>query len=243
MITGEQGSGKTTLARVLRRLIDPKVDLGAKPKEGRDLMIAARNTWVLGFDNMSFIDGELSDAMCRMATGGGFRARQLFTDEEEVLFSASRPQLLNAIPDGTRAQISWTARSCWIWRPAPIRRGPSRGTSGGSSKRWHRRCWARCWTEFRARCGGSPETQLASKPRMADFARWVEAAALELGFAPGEFLASYEATQTDRTNRERGKWSIRIVPETAQVDDGGDARDAPFSSVGMPPRHMFEGEL
>jgi len=88
-----------------------------------------------------------------------------------------------------------------------------------------------------------PETRLASKPRMADFARWVEAAALEPGFAPGEFLASYEATQTDRTNRERGKWSIRIVPETAQVDDGGDARDAPFSSVGMPPRHMFEGEL
>lgn len=104
VIAGEQGSGKSTLALVLRRLIDPnKVDLGAKPKEERDLMIAARNSWVLGFDNMSFIDGELSDAMCRLATGGGIRARQLFTDEEEVLFSASRPQLLNAIPDVARA--------------------------------------------------------------------------------------------------------------------------------------------
>lgn len=61
--------------------------------------------------------------------------------------------------------------------------------------------------------------------------------------APALRRVGIEATQTDRTNRERSKWSIRIVPAATQRGDGGDARDAPFSSVGMPPPHMFEGEL
>jgi hypothetical protein len=41
----------------------------------------------------------LSDALCRLATGGSFAVRQLYTDDEEVLFEASRPILLNGIED------------------------------------------------------------------------------------------------------------------------------------------------
>jgi len=41
-----------------------------------------------------------SDALCRLATGGSFAVRRLYTDDEEVLFEASRPILLNGIEDG-----------------------------------------------------------------------------------------------------------------------------------------------
>ena len=41
----------------------------------------------------------LSDALCRLATGGGFGTRQLYSDDEESLFEARRPVLLNGIEE------------------------------------------------------------------------------------------------------------------------------------------------
>lgn len=63
IIFGEQGSGKSTGCRMIRRIIDPNVaELRAKPRDERDLAIAARNGLVVGFDNLSGLSPELSDA-------------------------------------------------------------------------------------------------------------------------------------------------------------------------------------
>jgi putative DNA primase/helicase len=51
--------------------------LRALPRSERDLAIATGNAWVLAFDNLSGIRDWLSDALCRLATGGGFATRQL----------------------------------------------------------------------------------------------------------------------------------------------------------------------
>ena len=52
-ISGEQGSAKSTTSRMLRKLIDPNVaDLRAAPRDERDLMIGASNSWVLAYDNL-----------------------------------------------------------------------------------------------------------------------------------------------------------------------------------------------
>jgi hypothetical protein len=80
-IAGEQGSAKTVLSKVLRALIDPNLaPVRALPREERDLMIAANNGHVLAFDNLSNLPGWLSDALCRLASGGSFALRQLYTD-------------------------------------------------------------------------------------------------------------------------------------------------------------------
>src|SRR6266568_3455171 len=62
-------------------------------------MIAASNSWVISFDNLSGIQQWLSDALCRLSTGGGFATRELHTDNEEILFDATRPIILNGIDD------------------------------------------------------------------------------------------------------------------------------------------------
>jgi hypothetical protein len=62
-------------------------------------MIAAYNGHVLAFDNLSGLPPWLSDALCRLASGGSFAVRRLYTDDEEVLFKAARPTLLNGIED------------------------------------------------------------------------------------------------------------------------------------------------
>ena len=73
--------------------------LRALPREDRDLFIAASNGHVLAFDNVSGLPAWISDTLCRLATGGGFAVRQLYTDQDEVLFDAARPVILNGIED------------------------------------------------------------------------------------------------------------------------------------------------
>ena len=53
MLYGAQGSAKSTLARIVRLLIDPWApSLLAEPRSLRDLMFTAVNGWVLAFDNI-----------------------------------------------------------------------------------------------------------------------------------------------------------------------------------------------
>ena len=99
-LSGEQGSAKSTFSAILRSLLDPNTaPLRALPREDRDLFIAASNGHVLAFDNVSVLPGWISDTLCRLATGGGFAVRQLYTDGDEVLFDAERPVILNGIEE------------------------------------------------------------------------------------------------------------------------------------------------
>src|SRR5262249_37862842 len=97
-VWGEAGAAKSTLLLVLRALIDPNTaKLRAPPHDNRDLFIAATNAYLPVFDNLSFLPPWLSDTLARLATGGGFATRQLYTDDEEKLFDATRPVLLGAV--------------------------------------------------------------------------------------------------------------------------------------------------
>ena len=53
-ISGEQGSAKTVLSKMLKALLDPNAaPVRALPREERELMIAANNGYLLAFDNLS----------------------------------------------------------------------------------------------------------------------------------------------------------------------------------------------
>src|SRR5262249_15311604 len=107
-LNGEQGAGKTTAADMLRRLVDPHVaPLRALPRDVRDLAIAANNSHVLCFDNLSGIPADVADAMCRLSTGGGFATRALYSDDEERIFDGQRPVVMTSIVDvATRADLA-----------------------------------------------------------------------------------------------------------------------------------------
>ena len=66
-----QGSAKTVLSKLLRAMVDPNAaPVTALPREERELMIAAHNGHLLAFDNLSGLPAWLSDALCRLASGG-----------------------------------------------------------------------------------------------------------------------------------------------------------------------------
>src|SRR5262249_13460350 len=162
----------------------------ALPREERELMIAANNGHLLAFDNLSGLPAWLSDALCRLASGGSFAVRQLYTDDEEVLFKAARPTLLNGIEDVI-------GRSDLADRAIFLTLGPI-----GEEQR---RSETELWREFELarpailgalldamahglRAMGS--VQLACRPGMADFALW--ATACETGLWPaGTFRRAY----------------------------------------------------
>src|SRR5262249_9032494 len=100
VVNGEQGSAKSTLSRIARALVDPnEAPLRGPPRDARDLMIAAGNSWIVTYDNLSGLSEYLSDCLCRLATGGGFGTRELYTDDGEKLFNVMRPIILNGIED------------------------------------------------------------------------------------------------------------------------------------------------
>ena len=100
VISGTAGSSKSTFSRIVRQLIDPSsVSTQAIPKSIADLMITASNSHLLVFDNVRTLSVEMSDALCRLATGGGSRTRALYTNNEETLIHVTKPCILNGIDD------------------------------------------------------------------------------------------------------------------------------------------------
>jgi curved DNA-binding protein CbpA len=99
-LAGEQGSGKTSLVRLLGSLIDPRSpQLRSLPGDERNLIVACRHAHFIAFDNISGLRDDLSDAICRLSTGGGHGERELYTNREESTFEGRRPVCLNGIED------------------------------------------------------------------------------------------------------------------------------------------------
>ena len=125
IVTGEAGSGKSTLVRLAQRLVDPVTgDLLQPPDNDRDLIAAARHGRALSFDNISRLRPELADSLCRLATGSEIGGRSLYTDHDTATFAACRPLILNGIPDlAARGDLA-----------GPINRDQADGTSVASDR-------------------------------------------------------------------------------------------------------------
>ncbi len=198
IMSGEQGSGKSTNSRVMRQVIDPnEADLRSAPRDTRDLMIACRNGWICAFDNLSDLRPALSDDLARLATGAGLGTRALFRDDEETLFHACRPIICNGITDVvTRPDL--LDRSLVI-RPPRIE---------DRDRLDERTFWQRFDEALPGILGalldavstalrGRDHVVLKDSPRMADFARWVVAAEPALPLPQGAFMDAYTANRRD----------------------------------------------
>ena len=97
---GEQGTGKSKAAGILRKLTDPnRVPLRRWHGDESELWVIATRNHVLAFDNLSTLTGDQSDALAALATGAGIGKRKLYSNSDEHAIGGSRPILLNGIPD------------------------------------------------------------------------------------------------------------------------------------------------
>lgn len=206
---GVQGCGKSTAATLFRKLTDPnEAPLRTPPRDERDLIIAATNAYVVALDNLSSIPPWLSDALCRLSTGGGFSTRELFTDTEETIFAARRPVLLNGLEE-------LAAQGDLLDRMVILRLAPIMETARRDEKAFWREFEA-AYPQFfgavldavHAASINSGKVRLPALPRMADFAILATAAEGVFGVAPGAFMDAYQRNRAE-TNQ--------IALESSQV--------------------------
>jgi hypothetical protein len=198
VLTGGQGSGKSTAAKMLRALLDLNVSpLRSLPRDERDLFIAATNGWAPTFDNVSGLSQSISDALCKLATGGGLSIRELFSDADETLLDAMRPVALNGITDFVDKQ-DLVDRALQVHLPSIPKH----------ERKPEKVLWER-FDEAQPRVLGAlldtvvvglqhlPSTTLDNLPRLADFALWATACEQPLGWQQGEFMGAYQDAQDD----------------------------------------------
>jgi hypothetical protein len=196
VLHGEQGSAKSTLAKMVRALIDPnKADLRAEPRTMQDVILAARNGLIVSLDNLSSLPSWLSDTLCRLSTGAGFGTRQLYSDTEEILIEVQRPAILNGIEElAVRGDL--LDRCLVLYLPSiPETERRSESELWGAFRAAQPRILGALLTAVSGAMAALPDTHLKSLPRLADFAMWATAAESSLGWGKDTFMEAYDTNR------------------------------------------------
>ena len=191
-IGGEEGSAKSTTTENVRRLIDPNaVLLRAAPKAIEDVFVGARNNHVVAYNNLSHLPAPMQDALCTLSTGGGFAARKLYSDDDEAVYEAKRPAILNGI-SGLATQSDLLSRVVRI--VCPRLEPENRLSDQAVAERFEAlapKAFGFLLNTLRDALALLPEITIRRPPRMMDFALFGEAVGRVLGLAPGAFTARY----------------------------------------------------
>jgi hypothetical protein len=213
-LSGEQGSAKSTFTKLLKTLVDPSTaPIRTLPHDDRTLFIAATNAHLLAFDNISQLPPWLSDVICRLSTGGGLAARQLFTDQDEVLFTATRPVILNGIEEiVTRPDLADRSLLLTL-EPISEERRCSEDELWGRFDAEHPSILGAFLDAVAHGLKNLPATKLQRLPRMADFALW--GTACETAFCPaGTFSVAYAGNLDEAVEAVMEADSVAVAVRT-----------------------------
>lgn len=95
---GIQGSGKTWLFRLIRKIVDPSViEVLTLPRNERERVQQLDHHWCAFYDNVTALPSWMSDTLCRAASGSDFSKRELYTDDNDITYSFKRCIGINGI--------------------------------------------------------------------------------------------------------------------------------------------------
>ena len=191
-VYGPQGSAKSTLSKIVRKLVDPsRIEVLSMPRKEEDLVQVLSHHYMLFFDNVGSIPDSVADLLCRAVTGSGFSKRQLYTNDEDIIYSIQANIGINGI-NLSSSKPDLLERSMLF----ELRRVEKEG----------RRQERELWDEFKRKqpeilgaifdtvakaLALQPSIHVASLPRMADFALWGCAIAEAMGYSKEAFLKTY----------------------------------------------------
>jgi hypothetical protein len=223
VLTGEQGTAKSTFARIVRGLIDPSiVPLSTLPPSSRDLFIAANNSHLLSFENISKLSHSLSDNLCRLATGGGYRIRRLYENADETLFDATRPIVLNGISNFV---VRGDLQDRSIVLPlTPMANRITESDLYADFERQRAGIFGALLDLLVCGVRMLPETRLAEAPRMADFAHWAVACGLD-GFEAA-YAANRQNAIATMLEHDALAQALRATVQTEWIGTASELLDA-----------------
>lgn len=214
-LNGMQGSAKTTTTRLLKRMIDPHgLSLSDPPKGASELLALMRNRFLLAFDNLSFVNANFSDLLCKVATKATIQVRELYSNGNEVGIEATRPVIINGIP-------TFTDRPDLVDRMVQVTLRPISRDSRMTDDKY----WARVDSLFPELLGAlynavgdaqfnSRSYELPSSHRMANFLHW---SASSLG---KPFLDAYDKAMKHTVSDaiESNSFTLAIIMMMREMD-------------------------
>lgn len=199
VLTGQEGSGKSVATEFIARTIDPRTGTNrSMPKSERDIAIAAMRAHLLTYDNLSNLNWDVSDTLCRISTGATIEVRKLYSDADVFEMTFTKPLLLNSIIDlVSRPDL---AQRTYILELTPITPGKRKSKAdlersfeddlpyifGGICRALHT-----ALSEYR-------KTKVLIPPRMADAAKIGAAASSSFKSSPNAVIKALNDVQNDQ---------------------------------------------
>ena len=188
---GEQGSAKSSTQSRLRDFIDPSgVNLRAAPKTVEDVFVSAARNHLASYNNLSHLSAPIQDALCTLATGGGYGGRKLFTNDEESVWESKRPVVMNGISALVTAPdlLDRTIRT----ESPKLETYISESELQKDFDEKHAGIFGALLDLFVKSLAILPSVEIEKPPRMTDFAHFGEAIYQASGKQPGDFMQDYK---------------------------------------------------
>lgn len=230
-LCGPQGAAKSSTQRRLRSLVDPHtVPLRGRPKCAEDIFIAAGASWLVSYENVSGLHPDMQDALCVLATGGGFATRRLYTNAEESVIRAHRPVVMNGISaNATRPDL--IDRLIHVALPEITERKTEAEIDAAFAADAGA-IFGGLLDLYAAVLARLPAVTIAPHelPRLADYALLGEAMLQACGHAPGAFLALYGEHRAENMTRALDVSSLAQAV-VALIEQGHEIIQAPAKAA------------
>jgi len=189
--SGAMGSGKTTIQRLIKRLLDPTAPETVR-FDPRDFLQKAMHAYIVMLDNQNTIPEWASDTLCRLVTGEADSKRRLYTDDEDFIIELRRAALLNGINVPTdRSDV--LDRSLVV----ELERIPD-GDRKTEEQIWelfareHPRLLGAIFDTLSKAIALKPSVKLSRRPRLADWGEYAAAVYEVMGWGAEAFLKDWD---------------------------------------------------
>ena len=192
-LIGPEGTAKTSLTKLLRRLVDPRKTETQQGKTVEDVAIAGGECWLVALENRSAISNDLSDVLCCISTGLGWSKRQLYKDYELAELQVRRPVVINSIAEVIARPDLMDRTLFFRTQPIPAMERMEEDVFDARVEElrpWILGALLDASARGLAELSGYRPKQL---PRMASAARWVGACEAALPWEQGTFLEQHLA--------------------------------------------------
>jgi hypothetical protein len=189
--SGAMGSGKTTIQRHIKRLLDPTAPETVR-FDPRDFLQKAMHAYIVMLDNQNTIPEWASDTLCRLVTGEADSKRRLYTDDEDFIIELRRAALLNGINVPTdRGDV--LDRSLVV----ELERIPD-GERKTEEQLWelfareHARLLGSLFDTLSKAIALKPSIKLSRRPRLADWGEYAASVYEVMGWEAETFLKDWD---------------------------------------------------
>jgi hypothetical protein len=189
--SGAMGSGKTTIQRLIKRLLDPTAPETVR-FDPRDFLQKAMHAYIVMLDNQNIIPEWAADTLCRLVTGEADSKRRLYTDDEDFIIELRRAALLNGINVPTD-RGDMLDRSLVV----ELERIPD-GERKSEEELWecfeaeHPKLLGALFDTLSKAIALKPSLKLSRRPRLADWGEYAAAVYEVMGWGAETFLKDWD---------------------------------------------------